>query len=417
MTIDCVAVDFWLFGFLAGILLTAAFCIFFPLRVTSLIPPSIGRLKNTPFHNYAAAILDACHQANATRFYDYAPNCTDVREHLEAGRIVYHWNDCRVRSDRPCAPRPPGMARILAVGDLFTMGSLVRQSEAWPAVLEKWLRSHGAPPVEVLNRGVSGYDLYQITLLAREAPKYDASVVVLAFGAETLFADLSANRLQAFDVAAAERATEEPKGEAGRLGLQLTLGNELRRLEKYSWLSLKLQDLLYKSNRLYLEIYRRFNNASWLDSPLPRQWRQRVEEAKRLILDLNEQLRGENRQLVLLLIPQRVQVVLASIGPRAGLDPSALLGPLASFAREHGIPVVDALETLDNHPNPEDLYYPLDGHPTAEGDHLLGKSVGEFLLSRSCLRTRCEPGEPTSRLASDKPCSGERNRQGNCPSD
>jgi hypothetical protein len=404
----------WLLGFLVGILLTAAFCIFLPLRVTGLAPPAVERLKSSPFSHYAAAVLDVCHQANARRFYDYTPNCTDVREHLEAGTVVYHWNDCRVRSDHPCAPRPPGVTRILAVGDSFTMGSLVSQGEAWPAALETWLRSHGAPSVEVLNRGVSGYDLYQITSLARDASEYDAGIVVLAFGAETLFADLSAVRLRAFDAAAAERFAEGPKEEASRLGLQLTLASQLKRLAKYGWLSLHLQELLFKSDRLYVEVYRRFNNAGWLDSPLPHPWRQRIDDAQRLILDLDAQLRAEDRQLVLLIIPQRVQLVLASTAARAGLDPHALLGPLATIAREHGIPVVDALGILDKHPRPEDLYYPLDGHPTAEGDRLLGESMGNFLLTRDCLHSRCDPRRLASRLPSGSACADGSDRQGVC---
>ena len=407
----------WLLGFLLGGILTAISCLLVPLRITSLMPPSVQRLKSLPFDDYAAAIRDVCHQASAQRFYDYTPNCTDVREHQEAGEVVYHWNDCRVRSDRPCAPRPAGVTRILAVGDSFTMGSLVGQQAAWPAALERWLRNHAAPPVEVLNRGVSGYDLYQITLLAREARYYDANVVVLALGAENLFADLSPARLRAFDVAAVERAVEGADRDPTRLGLQLTLGKQLRDLVKYSWLSLRLEALLFKSDRLYLDIYQRFNVSDWLDNPLPDRWRRRVGDAERIIRELKERLKVENRQLVLFVIPQRVQVVLASTGLRPGLDPRAFLGPLTTFARTHGIPVIDGLEVFDRYNHPTDLYYPLDGHTTADGNEIIGEAIGEFLLGRHCLPAQCSQSRTRGEVASGEVCTDETDGAVKCRSE
>jgi hypothetical protein len=58
--------------------------------------------------------------------------------------------------------RPPGVYRVVGVGDSFTFGMGVRQEESWPAQLEALLK---APPgyerVEVVNVGVPGYNLRQ----------------------------------------------------------------------------------------------------------------------------------------------------------------------------------------------------------------------------------------------------------------
>jgi hypothetical protein len=57
--------------------------------------------------------------------------------------------------------KPPGVFRILVVGDSFTVGANVRQEEAYPKVLEKRLQSAYGPQIQVVNAGVGGWDPLQ----------------------------------------------------------------------------------------------------------------------------------------------------------------------------------------------------------------------------------------------------------------
>ena len=54
--------------------------------------------------------------------------------------------------------KPPGVFRILVLGDSFTVGANVRQEEAYPKVLEKRLQSVYGPRIQVVNAGVGGWD-------------------------------------------------------------------------------------------------------------------------------------------------------------------------------------------------------------------------------------------------------------------
>jgi lysophospholipase L1-like esterase len=61
--------------------------------------------------------------------------------------------------------KPPGVFRILAVGDSVTYGLGLPRDAAWPAVLERILNERarpGAPRFEVLNLGVPGYHVEQV---------------------------------------------------------------------------------------------------------------------------------------------------------------------------------------------------------------------------------------------------------------
>src|SRR5262249_21262173 len=57
--------------------------------------------------------------------------------------------------------KPPGVFRILVIGDSFTVGANVRQEEAYPKVLERRLRAAYGPRIEVINAGVGGWDPIQ----------------------------------------------------------------------------------------------------------------------------------------------------------------------------------------------------------------------------------------------------------------
>ncbi len=80
---------------------------------------------------------------------------------------------------RPYA-KPPGAARVLALGDSFVEAFMVRDDETVTAELEDQLRRRLACPVEVVNGGTVGYSTDQEYLFYRdEGRRYAADVVVL----------------------------------------------------------------------------------------------------------------------------------------------------------------------------------------------------------------------------------------------
>jgi hypothetical protein len=57
--------------------------------------------------------------------------------------------------------KPPGVFRIMVLGDSFTVGSNVRQEEAFPKALERRLRNSFGPHVQVVNAGTGGWEPFQ----------------------------------------------------------------------------------------------------------------------------------------------------------------------------------------------------------------------------------------------------------------
>ena len=91
-------------------------------------------------------------------------------------------NDRGLRDKRNFAyEKPPGVLRVLALGDSHTQGYEVRQEATYSAVLERYLVAHSVQ-AQVLNAGVSGFGTAEeLAYLIGEGYKYKPDVVVVGF--------------------------------------------------------------------------------------------------------------------------------------------------------------------------------------------------------------------------------------------
>jgi lysophospholipase L1-like esterase len=96
--------------------------------------------------------------------------------------VSFRINGQGMRADRDFErPKPPGVVRIVSLGDSFTVGYEVEAPETFSAVLERSLRARGIE-VEVLNAGVSGFSTAEELLyLERELWKYEPDLVLVSF--------------------------------------------------------------------------------------------------------------------------------------------------------------------------------------------------------------------------------------------
>jgi lysophospholipase L1-like esterase len=70
------------------------------------------------------------------------------------GRFVsVNTNALGLRMHETTQDKPPGLRRVLTLGDSYTFGVYVENDETWPARLETELRARGVRDVEVINAG------------------------------------------------------------------------------------------------------------------------------------------------------------------------------------------------------------------------------------------------------------------------
>ena len=79
----------------------------------------------------------------------------------------------------PVIPKPPGILRILMLGDSFTFRFPVRDEETFCVLIAQGLRVQGLP-FDVVNAGVSGYSpTPEYISLRDEFLSFDPDLVVL----------------------------------------------------------------------------------------------------------------------------------------------------------------------------------------------------------------------------------------------
>ena len=88
------------------------------------------------------------------------------------------------RTPAVAVPKPPGVQRIVCLGDSVTFGIPWEMEDAWPAHLQQRLRDlRGDPRIEVVNMGVPGYSSHQAAvLLETDVPRLAPDVIVATFG-------------------------------------------------------------------------------------------------------------------------------------------------------------------------------------------------------------------------------------------
>jgi hypothetical protein len=108
--------------------------------------------------------------------------------------VEFRINDHGLRDDRDFPyEKPPGVKRIVSLGDSYTVGYEVQGEETFASVLERTLRAHGLE-VEVLNAGVSGYGTAEEALyLERELYKYSPDLVLVTYYGNDLVDNSRAN--------------------------------------------------------------------------------------------------------------------------------------------------------------------------------------------------------------------------------
>jgi hypothetical protein len=114
--------------------------------------------------------------ASFSHIYDVA---TDRRGYFGSdGRVDYRINNLGFRGKDISVEKPPGVRRILCLGDSFTFGEGVREEDAWPQRLGQLL----GPGAQVINAGVQGYDLdHEALYLLLYGRQLEPDVVVIAF--------------------------------------------------------------------------------------------------------------------------------------------------------------------------------------------------------------------------------------------
>jgi len=110
----------------------------------------------------------------------YLPNYSQIIQSREFS-TAWRSNAQGLRADRDFGPKPAGVARVLVVGDSFTVGDQVPVEQTYPEVMQQEFDARFGPGrVEVLNAGFPGFGtLHQRKWIEKFGCAFEPDLVVV----------------------------------------------------------------------------------------------------------------------------------------------------------------------------------------------------------------------------------------------
>lgn len=277
-------------------------------------------------------------------------------------------------------PKPPGVRRVLVLGDSFTYGLGVRNERApFPAVLQRelnrdWPRGRG--PYEVLNGGISGSLTGQwVDLLRRVGPQLEPDVVLAVFFLRDGTRDRTISDF------------------FGVIRDEIAQRNADSALYQLSYLVRWIRDL--QDRRRVARAYTETLLDAYFGSPEQTvQW----DLAQRHLLMLRDMARAQGAVFGLAVFPMLVEL-------DEGYPFRAVSDLLMEFAAARGIPAHDLLPAFLGREAADLWVSPLDQHPNEAGHAVAADSLLPFvraLLEQAATRKEAGDSRPAE-LALEAP--------------
>lgn len=146
-----------------------------PVRPRNVTP--VPRALRAPSPYSDLPYLLAPHAEAVQRFW------SDPRGYFDAGAtLTYRTNSLGWRGPEADPDRPPGVFRILGIGDSITFGTGVREDDLFLARLRRALEAQSPGRYEVWNLGVVGYNTaHEVALLRHVGVGLDPDLVLLFY--------------------------------------------------------------------------------------------------------------------------------------------------------------------------------------------------------------------------------------------
>ena len=286
-------------------------------------------------------------------------------------------NAMGLRGRLPQTPAPAGLLRVLAIGDSTTFGWGVNDDETYTAQLEQRIAAMDAGrPVEVINAGVSAYDLRQsLKRLKLLAPALHPNLVLVGL----FWNDLPYETITPEGVSL--RATPVAAGlSSGSSSKPWRLGNQPSRLNRI----LRSSRVMYVLRHAWLAAIApteaATNQVRWEMALLEGRESEAIDDAwkdiERTLTEIRATSQAAGSDVAVVIMPIRSQV--------EGRYPGAAYQTRAKrIAESLGLQVIDPLPLFQAQSNPARLFIPYDRmHFSTLGNTQLAAATFEALRDR-----------------------------------
>lgn len=304
------------------------------------------------------------------------PNCNSVVKIPEApAAVTEHFNHCGYRSLASCGPKVPGTYRIAVLGSSIAEGYMIPYDQMLATQMTKMLRGAWHRAVEFENLAAEACPPIYAYRHVGEALKLEPNAVVLVVNPWDLEQDVDPKLM-------AMRDDPRPIDRAPAPEVKLSPIQQVQAWTHDSRTMLVAQHYLLQNRDTFLRLYVMAggDHTAFVRYPFDPAWRKRFETTDTLLGEMAKTFRAAGVTFLVIAVPERAQVLmLHQRDLPSGIDPYAFTRELSVIAAKHGILFVDGLKVFAKTPDPDKLFYIVDGHATPLAHQLMGESIASAL--------------------------------------
>lgn len=305
---------------------------------------------------------------------------------IEEGQPVeYRFNNHGHRTSTEWGPKPEGTYRIVTVGSSFVFGDGIPGEQTFAALLPAKLSRRTAKRVEVYNEGMA-FGFPRSVALRFDREVLPASPDMILWGLTPTDIDyVSDLRLN---------PALEKNGAAGKSASFLAIARDklkqafttqsIPQAVAYALSQTRtaflLQHYVDESQSQYLKNVLNGGGPQSLRAEPDATWRGELRQFDGYAAEMEQKARDAGVPFVVVLLPLRAQAALISLGewPK-GIDPYKVDRDIRSIITSHGGIFIDIFPAFRNIPNPEQYYFPLDGHLAPNGNAIIADLLANEL--------------------------------------
>jgi hypothetical protein len=345
-------------------------------------------VAHTEFKSSKTSLSDCLVGNDAATGVRAIPNSVCWGKAAEAELVQYRINNCGLRADFACEPKAADTYRIVAVGSSYMLRDQVANNDSFASRLPLELSQKVGRRVEVYNNGMVWGTPHSISLRLNGILRSQTPDMVLwaltPWDIQNSTVDLPPSNRTSEHAGAKPTDSRGLSGKIQRLRAHFTK-DELPPSVVTEILLVKTMvgHFLYQSQSLYLKSYlMNSSDAGFLEVEPSAEWAAQLKEFDGYAARMEEQAAAAHVPLVVVLLPNRAQAAMISMGEwPAGTNPYRLDNELKAIVTSHGGIYIDILPGFRSIPNPERYYHAVDGHPDARGHEIIAGLLAKALAS------------------------------------
>jgi hypothetical protein len=315
-------------------------------------------------------------------------------------KVEYRFNRRGHRAGGELSPKPPGTYRIVLIGSSMAQGLFVPREKTFAALLPDELSMETGRKIEVYNEATGGKfrgGSFPTQNSARHFDEVLAAQPDLILWVITPTDVINAGSQENADSPYRDAIQEDPRSATGSAKTRSfwsnltasiakrTFGEQLKSHWEETRTSIVLKHFLIASQSQdeYIKSYlRNGDDADFLKNKPDAKWQMHLQYFDAELAEIAGLARNADVNLVAVFVPNRPQAAMISRGDwPAGYDPFALEYEIRNTVVNHGGHFIDILPDYRGIPSPERDYFPVDGHPDADGQAIIFRLLAKELTS------------------------------------